>query len=79
MRCTSQLIDMIWYLYKCQIAAHHGPLFIGIIHLAGVGLRKHGNMENHWHGITLMMKRRCKVLLFPLPCLLAEETQYVCF
>lgn len=27
------------YLNKCQIAAHHGPLFIRVIHLARVSLQ----------------------------------------
>lgn len=29
----------ICYLYKCQIAADHGPLCIRVVHLGGIGLK----------------------------------------
>lgn len=28
----------MFYLYECQVAAHHGPLLTRIIHLTSIGL-----------------------------------------
>ena len=40
----------ICYLYKCQIAADHGPLCIRVVHLGGIGL-KHGHHNSNYEAV----------------------------
>lgn len=43
------------YLNESQVAAHHGPLFVWIIHLARVGLQPTGNTHIYFNIMEMIV------------------------